>query len=79
MKGNELPDTTRKFISKLKKITNGHIYVYSWNQESVSSPLCIFMEPTAVEKVGKTLEELGAPMKTLENSGSKFDLSTMRK
>ena len=68
---------TKEFVRALKKITNGRLYVYKWNQKSDASPLCIYMESDDVERVSNTLENIGAPKSNLVNSGTKFDLSTI--
>ena len=65
LKKDSLEDApTKEFIRELKKITDGRIYVYKWNQKSDASPFCIYIEPKDVERVSKTLELQGAKVKS---------------
>ena len=78
LKEEELADAaSREFASKLRGITNGRMFIYGWNQESSSSPLCVYIDPSDVERMNNTLESIGAPKSDLVNTGSKFDLSTI--
>ena len=65
-----------EFVGNLRRVTNGKIIIYKWNQDLDASPLCLYIDQNEIEGVTNMLEEFGAPKASI-NSGIKFDLSTI--
>ena len=72
-------ENAKLFIRNVKQAGKGHIYVYLWNiDKSETAPIGLVVDPTAVEVVCASLEEMGSTKTTLSNgSGFKFDLTTL--
>ena len=44
-------ERVKKVIEVVKRIAEGHIYVYQWNvHRKEASPLCLFVDPPKIEK-----------------------------